>query len=85
MFCFHQNLPRDTYKLLAMPSPIGGVLVVGANTIHYHSQVDSFDFPILFSFLDFDQVTLDIWCYKFNYMLYKPVPCLCSQHRVHWL
>ncbi|KAL8534303.1 hypothetical protein ACS0TY_010351 [Phlomoides rotata] len=32
------NLPHDAYKLLAVPSPIGGVLVVGANTIHYHSQ-----------------------------------------------
>lgn len=32
------NLPHDAYKLLALPSPIGGVLVIGANTIHYHSQ-----------------------------------------------
>ncbi|CAL5185052.1 unnamed protein product [Lathyrus oleraceus] len=32
------NLPHDAYKLLAVPSPIGGVLVIGANTIHYHSQ-----------------------------------------------
>ncbi|XP_023755577.1 cleavage and polyadenylation specificity factor subunit 1 [Lactuca sativa] len=32
------NLPHDAYKLLAVPSPIGGVLVVCANTIHYHSQ-----------------------------------------------
>ncbi|KAF7813301.1 cleavage and polyadenylation specificity factor subunit 1 [Senna tora] len=32
------NLPHDAYKLLAVPSPIGGVLVFGANTIHYHSQ-----------------------------------------------
>ncbi|KAL5061580.1 hypothetical protein RYX36_023317, partial [Vicia faba] len=32
------NLPHDVYKLLAVPSPIGGVLVIGANTIHYHSQ-----------------------------------------------
>ncbi|KAL5727982.1 hypothetical protein ACHQM5_001115 [Ranunculus cassubicifolius] len=32
------DLPHDAYKLLAVPSPIGGVLVVGANTIHYHSQ-----------------------------------------------
>ncbi|KAE9617217.1 putative cleavage/polyadenylation specificity factor, A subunit [Lupinus albus] len=32
------NLPHDSYKLLAVPSPIGGVLVVGANTIHYHTQ-----------------------------------------------
>ncbi|KAL6955198.1 hypothetical protein U1Q18_047135 [Sarracenia purpurea var. burkii] len=34
------NLPHDAYKLLAVPSPIGGVLVIGANTIHYHSQVN---------------------------------------------
>ncbi|XP_054786519.1 cleavage and polyadenylation specificity factor subunit 1 isoform X2 [Prosopis cineraria] len=34
----HMNLPHDAYKLLAVPSPIGGVLVFGANTIHYHSQ-----------------------------------------------
>ncbi|XP_057475744.1 LOW QUALITY PROTEIN: cleavage and polyadenylation specificity factor subunit 1-like [Actinidia eriantha] len=32
------NLPDDAYKLLAVPSPIGGVLVICANTIHYHSQ-----------------------------------------------
>ncbi|KAL0341100.1 UNVERIFIED_CONTAM: Cleavage and polyadenylation specificity factor subunit [Sesamum radiatum] len=35
------NLPHDAYKLLAVPSPIGGVLVIGANTIHYHSQSTS--------------------------------------------
>ncbi|MQM02177.1 hypothetical protein Taro_034944 [Colocasia esculenta] len=33
------NLPHDAYKLLAVPSPIGGVLVVCANSIHYHSQI----------------------------------------------
>ncbi|XP_020084456.1 probable cleavage and polyadenylation specificity factor subunit 1 isoform X1 [Ananas comosus] len=32
------NLPHDAYKLLAVPSPIGGVLVICANSIHYHSQ-----------------------------------------------
>ncbi|XP_074281902.1 cleavage and polyadenylation specificity factor subunit 1 isoform X1 [Silene latifolia] len=32
------NLPHDAYKLLAVPSPIGGVLVICANAIHYHSQ-----------------------------------------------
>ncbi|KAL6501455.1 hypothetical protein OROGR_026588 [Orobanche gracilis] len=32
------SLPHDAYKLLAVPSPTGGVLVIGANTIHYHSQ-----------------------------------------------
>lgn len=32
------NLPHDAYKLLAVPSPIGGVLVISANAIHYHSQ-----------------------------------------------
>ncbi|KAI3817931.1 hypothetical protein L1987_11731 [Smallanthus sonchifolius] len=32
------NLPHDAYKLLSVPSPIGGVLVICANTIHYHSQ-----------------------------------------------
>lgn len=37
-----QNLPHDAYKLLAVPSPIGGVLVIAANTIHYHSEVDLF-------------------------------------------
>ncbi|XP_015877866.3 cleavage and polyadenylation specificity factor subunit 1 isoform X1 [Ziziphus jujuba] len=35
------NLPHDAYKLLAVPSPIGGVLVIGANSIHYHSQSTS--------------------------------------------
>lgn len=32
------NLPHDAYKLLPVPPPIGGVLVISANTIHYHSQ-----------------------------------------------
>lgn len=32
------NLPYDSYMLLAVPSPIGGVIVVAANSIHYHSQ-----------------------------------------------
>ncbi|XP_052191714.1 cleavage and polyadenylation specificity factor subunit 1 isoform X2 [Diospyros lotus] len=32
------NLPHDAYKLLAVPSPIGGVLVISANAIHYQSQ-----------------------------------------------
>ncbi|XP_074570014.1 cleavage and polyadenylation specificity factor subunit 1 [Curcuma longa] len=32
------NIPHDAYKLLAVPSPIGGVLVICANTIHYYSQ-----------------------------------------------
>ncbi|XP_009593078.1 cleavage and polyadenylation specificity factor subunit 1 isoform X1 [Nicotiana tabacum] len=35
------DLPHDAYKLLAVPSPIGGVLVIGANSIHYHSQSSS--------------------------------------------
>lgn len=35
------NLPHDAYKLIAVPSPIGGVLVICANTIHYHSQSSS--------------------------------------------
>ncbi|KAI8526995.1 hypothetical protein RHMOL_Rhmol12G0042400 [Rhododendron molle] len=33
-----KNLPHDANKLLAVPSPIGGVLVLSANTVHYHSQ-----------------------------------------------
>ncbi|WOL10817.1 cleavage and polyadenylation specificity factor subunit 1 isoform X1 [Canna indica] len=32
------NIPHDAYKLLAVPPPIGGVLVICTNTIHYHSQ-----------------------------------------------
>lgn len=32
------NLPHDAYKLLAVPSPIGGVLVISSNAIYYHSQ-----------------------------------------------
>lgn len=35
------NLPHDAYQLLAVPSPIGGVLVLCANSIHYHSQSSS--------------------------------------------
>ncbi|CAH9139745.1 unnamed protein product [Cuscuta epithymum] len=34
----HSSYPHDAYKLLAVPSPIAGVLVLGANTIHYYSQ-----------------------------------------------
>ncbi|XP_021725141.1 cleavage and polyadenylation specificity factor subunit 1-like isoform X1 [Chenopodium quinoa] len=32
------NLPHDAYKLLAVPSPIGGVLVISSNAVYYHSQ-----------------------------------------------
>ncbi|CAO2838985.1 unnamed protein product [Amaranthus hypochondriacus] len=32
------DLPHDAYKLLAVPSPIGGVLVISSNAIYYHSQ-----------------------------------------------
>ncbi|KAH7664725.1 cleavage and polyadenylation specificity factor subunit 1 protein [Dioscorea alata] len=32
------NLPYDAYKLVPVPPPIGGVLVICANSIHYHSQ-----------------------------------------------
>ncbi|CAN1842644.1 Cleavage and polyadenylation specificity factor subunit 1 [Linum perenne] len=32
------NLPHDAYKLLAVPLPIGGVLVIGTNSIHYYNQ-----------------------------------------------
>lgn len=32
------NLPHDAYKLLSVPSPLGGVIVLSANSIHYHSQ-----------------------------------------------
>ncbi|CAI0403493.1 unnamed protein product, partial [Linum tenue] len=32
------NLPHDAYKLLAVPLPIGGVLVICTNSIHYYSQ-----------------------------------------------
>ncbi|GLU20961.1 hypothetical protein SLE2022_371330 [Rubroshorea leprosula] len=35
------NLPHDAYKLVAVPSPIGGVLVICANTVLYHSQSTS--------------------------------------------
>ncbi|KAI3970200.1 hypothetical protein MKW92_050293 [Papaver armeniacum] len=35
------NLPHDAYKLLAVPSKMGGVLVISANAIHYHSQLTS--------------------------------------------
>jgi cleavage and polyadenylation specificity factor subunit 1 len=38
-----QNLPYDAYMLLAVPSPIGGVIIVAANSIHYHSQVFDLD------------------------------------------
>ncbi|XP_078166463.1 cleavage and polyadenylation specificity factor 160 isoform X1 [Carex rostrata] len=35
------NLPHDAYKLLAVPAPLGGVLVMCANAIYYHSQSTS--------------------------------------------
>uniref|UniRef100_A0A1D1XMC9 Cleavage and polyadenylation specificity factor 160 kDa subunit n=1 Tax=Anthurium amnicola TaxID=1678845 RepID=A0A1D1XMC9_9ARAE len=47
------SLPHDAYKLLAVPSPIGGVLVICANSILYHSQsascalgLNSFSIPL---------------------------------------
>lgn len=57
-FFFLQNLPHDAYKLLAVPSPIGGVLVIGANTIHYHSQV---------CYLH-DKLLIPSW-YSYNFLL----------------
>ncbi|VAH41099.1 unnamed protein product [Triticum turgidum subsp. durum] len=35
------NLPHDAYQILSVPPPISGVLVVCANSIHYHSQSTS--------------------------------------------
>ncbi|GAB2265340.1 hypothetical protein Dimus_000404 [Dionaea muscipula] len=40
------NIPHDAYKLLAVPAPIGGVLVISANTVHYHSQSSSFSLAV---------------------------------------
>jgi len=37
--CSLQKLPHDAYQLLAVPPPISGILVICANSIHYHSQV----------------------------------------------
>ncbi|EFJ10123.1 hypothetical protein SELMODRAFT_184138 [Selaginella moellendorffii] len=38
---FQTGLPYDAYSLLAVPSPIGGVLVLCANSILYYSQVST--------------------------------------------
>ncbi|PUZ46211.1 hypothetical protein GQ55_7G032200 [Panicum hallii var. hallii] len=35
------KLPHDAYQLLAVPPPINGILVICANSIHYHSQSTS--------------------------------------------
>uniref|UniRef100_A0ACD5YZV0 Uncharacterized protein n=1 Tax=Avena sativa TaxID=4498 RepID=A0ACD5YZV0_AVESA len=35
------NLPHDAYQILSVPPPISGVLVICANSIHYHSQSTS--------------------------------------------
>ncbi|XP_078447996.1 cleavage and polyadenylation specificity factor 160 isoform X2 [Wolffia australiana] len=35
------SLPHDAYQLLPVPAPIGGVLVICANSIIYHSQSSS--------------------------------------------
>lgn len=35
------KLPHDAYQLLAVPPPISGILVICANSIHYHSQSTS--------------------------------------------
>ncbi|XP_062185381.1 probable cleavage and polyadenylation specificity factor subunit 1 isoform X2 [Phragmites australis] len=35
------DLPHDAYQVLAVPPPISGVLVICANSIHYHSQSTS--------------------------------------------
>ncbi|OEL36614.1 putative cleavage and polyadenylation specificity factor subunit 1 [Dichanthelium oligosanthes] len=36
-----RKLPHDAYQLLAVPPPISGILVICANSIHYHSQSTS--------------------------------------------
>ncbi|WVZ84660.1 hypothetical protein U9M48_031667 [Paspalum notatum var. saurae] len=35
------KLPHDAYQLLAVPPPISGILVICANSIHYHNQSTS--------------------------------------------
>ncbi|PNT60775.1 hypothetical protein BRADI_5g04673v3 [Brachypodium distachyon] len=35
------NIPHDAYQILSVPPPISGVLVICANSIHYHSQSTS--------------------------------------------
>ncbi|KAJ1270311.1 hypothetical protein BS78_06G044200 [Paspalum vaginatum] len=39
-------LPHDAYQLLAVPPPISGILVICANSIHYHNQSTSFSLAL---------------------------------------
>ncbi|KAG6554300.1 hypothetical protein Mapa_004216 [Marchantia paleacea] len=41
IFWSASNLPYDAYKLIAVPSPIEGVLVLCGNTLHYYNQSSS--------------------------------------------
>lgn len=41
VFWFAANLPYDAYKLIAVPSPVEGVLVLCGNTLHYYNQSSS--------------------------------------------
>lgn len=62
-------------KLLVVPSPIGGVLVVCANTIHYHSQSASCILALnnyvvpgkRLWFWQFSCVKLHFFCYYGNF------------------
>ncbi|CAM6094104.1 unnamed protein product [Calypogeia fissa] len=41
VFWFAASLPYDAYKLIAVPSPVEGVLVLAGNTLHYYNQSSS--------------------------------------------
>lgn len=75
---FCQNLPHDAYKLLAVPSPIGGVLVISANAIHYHSQVNRVNEES--DLLILTTVLMDIFLlYAVNFMCFgfEQLCCFC--------
>jgi cleavage and polyadenylation specificity factor subunit 1 len=77
------NLPHDAYKLLAVPSPIGGVLVLCANTIHYHSQVVLYYLAFgcfLFKIQQFQPLHLKV----LQLLTHLDTIYICSQPPVLW-
>lgn len=36
------KLPHDCYKLIAVPLPVGGVIIVASNSVHYYCHTNYF-------------------------------------------
>ncbi|XVF12380.1 hypothetical protein REPUB_Repub08aG0112500 [Reevesia pubescens] len=77
------NLPHDAYKLLAVPSPIGGVLVISSNTIHYHSQSASSALALNSYAVSVDNRMIEhvnVSCLHHLNSVRKVVDCICCPH-----